>query len=349
MAEYYIGNMAFDSEYLKHHGRLGQRKGRRNGPPYPLGAGQLSAAEAAAGGVSPSAREKYGDKSEKESKSEKAVSSAKNTVSKASDSVRKIIDNAKAKHRLQKEENERIKKETEVANIEATRKAKEAIAREKAEEEGRRIAEKQFKDFSKAARNELIAKDRTPLTEKEKAEIDELKAKIEYKEELNKANAEAIKRIEEKEKERILNSGSAIELEKLKGKISTQEMQSAINRLKVEAELQSYIDKEKISIKDKEKSQKLIFKILNNAQTIEKYVNNAVTIGSSIQKFKSLFAGNSNNTNSFDKALVQLLNKYSLSEIENMSDKDLANLVTKVGNLKKLGSSGSGGKKGGGS
>ena len=36
-------------DYLAHHGILGQRKGVRNGPPYPLGAGDHSAAEKKAG------------------------------------------------------------------------------------------------------------------------------------------------------------------------------------------------------------------------------------------------------------------------------------------------------------
>lgn len=35
--------------YLKHHGILGQKWGKRNGPPYPLGAGDHSAAEKKAG------------------------------------------------------------------------------------------------------------------------------------------------------------------------------------------------------------------------------------------------------------------------------------------------------------
>lgn len=44
----------FDKDYLEHHGILGQKHGRRNGPPYPLGSGDHSSAEkkaASAAGV----------------------------------------------------------------------------------------------------------------------------------------------------------------------------------------------------------------------------------------------------------------------------------------------------------
>lgn len=39
----------FESNYLAHHGILGQRKGVKNGPPYPLKAGAHSASEKKAG------------------------------------------------------------------------------------------------------------------------------------------------------------------------------------------------------------------------------------------------------------------------------------------------------------
>lgn len=62
-------------EFLAHEGRLGMKWGLRNGPPYPLGGDQLSAAEKKAGGVSKSAKEKYGE--------------LKNKITKAKDSVAK--------------------------------------------------------------------------------------------------------------------------------------------------------------------------------------------------------------------------------------------------------------------
>lgn len=46
--------------YLEHSGRLKQKWGVRNGPPYPLGRGQLTGAYKKNGGVSESAKEKYG-------------------------------------------------------------------------------------------------------------------------------------------------------------------------------------------------------------------------------------------------------------------------------------------------
>ena len=39
----------FESNYLMHHGILGQKWGHKNGPPYPLGSSDHSASEKKAG------------------------------------------------------------------------------------------------------------------------------------------------------------------------------------------------------------------------------------------------------------------------------------------------------------
>ena len=50
MAELVLEDLGMNTtEYLEHHGILGQKWGRRNGPPYPLDAGDHSASEKKAG------------------------------------------------------------------------------------------------------------------------------------------------------------------------------------------------------------------------------------------------------------------------------------------------------------
>ena len=48
MSDIYVGTL-FSDAYLEHHGILGMKWGKRNGPPYPLGISMHSAAEKAAG------------------------------------------------------------------------------------------------------------------------------------------------------------------------------------------------------------------------------------------------------------------------------------------------------------
>lgn len=47
--KYCIGNIEADPDFLEHHGILGMKWGQRNGPPYPLGSSDHSAAEKKAG------------------------------------------------------------------------------------------------------------------------------------------------------------------------------------------------------------------------------------------------------------------------------------------------------------
>jgi len=73
-------------DYLEQSGILGQKWGQRNGPPYPLSGRQMSSAEKKKGGVSKSAKEKYGENQnkQKESIQEKEVSAPK-TLAKPTD------------------------------------------------------------------------------------------------------------------------------------------------------------------------------------------------------------------------------------------------------------------------
>lgn len=60
----------YESNYLSHHGILGQKHGQRNGPPYPLDASKHSAAEKAAGWMK-SLKEKH--EAKKKTKQRKAA------------------------------------------------------------------------------------------------------------------------------------------------------------------------------------------------------------------------------------------------------------------------------------
>lgn len=82
----------FETNFLMHHGILGMKWGRRNGPPYPLGASDHSASEKKAGWM----------------KSLKAKSEAKKRAKKRAAAIEKA-----RKTRLENEKQKRLEKEYE--------------------------------------------------------------------------------------------------------------------------------------------------------------------------------------------------------------------------------------------
>lgn len=82
----------FESNYLAHHGILGQKWGKKNGPPYPLDAGEHSSSEKKAGW-----RESLHQKHEQKKfakdikKATKKVSSVDNAELKIAESVRSRV------------------------------------------------------------------------------------------------------------------------------------------------------------------------------------------------------------------------------------------------------------------
>lgn len=128
----YSGNdfRMYQEDYLCHHGRLGQRKGVKNGPPYPLGEDQLTSVYEKNGGMSESAKEVYGEggSSGSEKKPEK-------------------------KSLLRKMKERKVRRELELELEEMRRKEQEKIRNQ--EEENRkqlqREAEEKFEQAKKSA------------------------------------------------------------------------------------------------------------------------------------------------------------------------------------------------------
>lgn len=79
---------------IYHEGRLGQKWGRRNGPPYPLGSSQLSDVERRNGGISKSAKERDGVSGKNQISSYKSISELSN------DELDKLIDRLMKEERL---------------------------------------------------------------------------------------------------------------------------------------------------------------------------------------------------------------------------------------------------------
>lgn len=91
----------FESNYLAHHQRKGAKWGIMNGPPYPLGADQLTAAEKKHGGVAKSLKEAY--KNHKRKKQRKKALEKAQAVRKAkAEEKRKQEEFAKKKEEILK-------------------------------------------------------------------------------------------------------------------------------------------------------------------------------------------------------------------------------------------------------
>ena len=99
--EYYGNNDYRDYLALQHHGILGMKWGKRNGPPYPLGASDHSAAEKKAGWRKSLGGGSGGDV---KSKARKFVQSGAGGVAKAGSKVKSDRDKSKAESRAKKEE-----------------------------------------------------------------------------------------------------------------------------------------------------------------------------------------------------------------------------------------------------
>lgn len=93
----------FESNYLMHHGILGQKWGHKNGPPYPLDAGDHSASEKKAGykksisGDGKESSKKAIKKQQKQFAKQMKDASKRDTPSWSNDEKKKLINNAISK------------------------------------------------------------------------------------------------------------------------------------------------------------------------------------------------------------------------------------------------------------
>lgn len=91
----------FESNYLAHHGILGQKHGQRNGPPYPLKAGDHSASEKKAGWIK-SLRDKH--EAKKRKKKQRAALEKARQVRAQKTAEKKAAEAKKAEFESKKQE-----------------------------------------------------------------------------------------------------------------------------------------------------------------------------------------------------------------------------------------------------
>lgn len=198
---YSINGIPCDSEYLEHHGILGQRKGVRKGPPYPLNSGDHTAAEKRAA-------KKAGIK----------LGAASGTAKSAE---------VKKKHPIIDKISTKIKESQEKAS------KKEAEEREKYVERMKSSARERTAD---AERKKGIQAEK----DAEKAEKDKIRVESDAKVKAIFENLEKQETEVEKygmTKEDALARGTAKDLLQFKGQLTSQEIQNALSRIDWEKKL----------------------------------------------------------------------------------------------------------------
>ena len=160
----YYGNNDY-RDYLAHHGILGMRWGKRNGPPYPLGASDHSASEKKAGW-----RKSLGSSGGSES-------------SKRELKNRKRVEKAKAKEAAKKER-DKVKKEKKISRIERSYGGDISRMTRNAEENAavRKVNRERINDNYDRRINDL--KDRIKIekgrTEPNSKKIEKLQSNLKY-------------------------------------------------------------------------------------------------------------------------------------------------------------------------
>lgn len=248
---YYGGVLIADSD-LSHHGILGQKWGRRNGPPYPLSAGRHSASEKKAG---------Y----------QKSIGGSGGTYGKIKrkkpNPIERSMINSTQK-RLEKINSKKQNKNTK-ASQEATQRYLDESARENARvaQEQNRIAQenaqRQMNDAAQQQINQtnmqnmmMFGKDDKKISERKNGVTNDYGSFKSKREERKKAKVEKnvkerlaeIKKNDPEQYEQIkkntIRTGKASDMKYFVDDMDNQELQYAINRIESKAKLNQLSNKE---------------------------------------------------------------------------------------------------------
>lgn len=162
-------------------------------------------------------------------------------------------------------------------------------------------------------------------------------------ENLEKARlAKAEKKQFEEDKKKALESGSAADVLKYKGKLSNQELQNAFNRINLEQQLSSMAQKDVKTGWDKMDA------LMNKVGKVTDYSNKAISMYNVIAKVNNSFNDtkmrpidggtgekNSSNKSKKDKMISEYISKYGnqnqvLSKAESMSVKELQEALERL-------------------